>query len=126
MNRELLLRRALSAAAVFNVGGAVLFGFPASGLGPVLGLPAEVPLTYRVFVALFVLLFAGAYAWLAAQPAMNRPFVLFGAIGKLAAFAAMLVLCLLGEVPVLSVVVGSGDLLFAGLFVWCLSTTKPR
>jgi hypothetical protein len=32
--------------------------------------------------ALFVLLFAGAYAWLAMQPTINRPFVAFGAIAR--------------------------------------------
>ena len=121
MNRELILRRALWAAAAFNVGGAILFGFPASLPGRLAGLPETVPAAYRALTALFVLLFGGAYAWLAWQPSINRPFVAFGAIGKASAFSVFVLLWLAGEASPSSVGIIGGDLAFAGLFAWCLA-----
>jgi hypothetical protein len=120
MDRDRLLHRALAVAAVFNLGGAVLFAFPASGLGAVAGLPPDVPVAYRAMTALFILLFGGAYAWLAAQETIDRPFVAFGAIGKASAFLVVLLLWLAGEAAAQSVALISGDLLFAALFAWCL------
>ena len=124
MNRERLLRRSLWAAAVANLGGAVLFGFPDSALGQLAGLPAAVPPLYRAMTAAFVLLFGGAYAWLAAQPRINRPFVAFGAIGKTAAFLTVTALSLAGAAAARSVAVLSADLVLAALFVWGLAGTR--
>ena len=115
-----LLRRALWVAAALNVGGAFLFAFPASSLGQLAGLPTVVPVAYRAFTALFILLFAGAYAWLANQPSINRPFVVFGAIGKASAFFVVLLLWLTAEASTRSVLAISGDLVLAGLFTWGL------
>jgi hypothetical protein len=123
MDREQILRRALGIAAVFNAGGAMLFAFPANALGEMAGLPAAVPAVYRALVALFVLLFGGAYGWLAVQPTINRPFVAFGAIGKASAFFLVFVLWIAGEVPARGVATISGDLAFAALFAWCLAAT---
>jgi hypothetical protein len=120
MNRELVLRRSLWAAAFFNVGGAVMFGFPSLPTGQMAGLPADVHPVYRAFVALFVLLFGGAYAWLAAQPAINRPFVAFGAIGKTCAFVTAVLLWLAGQIAGMGVAIFTGDLALAALFFWGL------
>jgi len=49
------------------------------------------PPIYCALLALFVVLFAGAYAWLALQPNINRPLVAFAAIGKAGAFAVVFV-----------------------------------
>jgi hypothetical protein len=125
MDREQVLRRALWATAVFNLGGAVMLGFPASPPAQLAGMPADVPLLYRALTAMFVLLFGGAYAWLAAQPAIDRPFVRFGAIGKSCAFATVLLLWLAGVAAGRSVAVFSGDLAFAALFFWCLAGLQP-
>ena len=121
MNRELLLRRILRIAALFNVAGAYMFAFPASPIAALAGLPAAVPVVYRVFTAAFVLLFGGSYAWLAGHKPIIQPFVAFGAIGKASAFALMLVLWLCGEASLGGVVIISGDLLLAALFAWCLA-----
>ena len=86
MSREHVLRPALWTAAFFNLAGAYPFAMPASSMGQFAGLPPDAPVVYRAMTALFVLLFAGAYAWLAMQPSINRPLVAFGAIGKAAAF----------------------------------------
>ncbi len=89
-------------------------------MGQFAGLPADVPVIYRAMTALFVLLFGGAYAWLAMQPTINRPFVAFGAIGKAAAFMTVVVLWLTGAVPGSGVLAMLGDILLALLFAWCL------
>jgi hypothetical protein len=121
MDRERILRRALGTSAVFNAAGAMLFAFPAGVMGDLAGLPAAVPVVYRGLTALFVLLFGGAYAWLALQPTINRPFVAFGAIGKASAFFLVFCLWIAGEVPARGVAMISGDLAFAALFAWCLA-----
>lgn len=120
MSRELLLRRALWAAAGFNVLGALLFAFPRLPLAQLAGLPAEVPGAYRAFVALFILLFGAAYAWLARSAQPDRPMVLFGAIGKTSAFVLAMVLWLAGAFSGVGVLLASGDLGFAAIFFWCV------
>lgn len=111
------LRRLFLVSALFNVAGAALFAFPAAGLGPWLGLPAEVPLLYRAFTADFVLLFAGLYLWLARTPEPPPPVVLFAAVGKGSAFALIALLWLTGLASGRTVMVASGDLLLALLYL---------
>jgi hypothetical protein len=110
------IRRVLWTTAFFNLGGAALFGFPSSPLGRLAGLPAFVPGVYRALLALFVLLFAGAYAWLARSETIDRPLVAFAAIGKASAFAVICGFWLLGAAPARAALLASGDLVFAVLF----------
>lgn len=117
-------RRLLWAAALFNVLAAVLLGFPGSPPGQMAGLPAEVPLAYRAIVVVFVLLFAGCYAWLAAQPEPNRPMVVLGAVGKIAVVAVVMGLWWAAQAPVASLAAVSGDLVFAVCFLWWLTNSK--
>jgi len=124
MSREHVLRPALWTAAFFNLAGAVPFAFPASSMGQLAGLPADAPLFYRAMTALFILLFAGAYAWLAMQPTINRPFVAFGAIGKAAAFVLVVALWLQAMVPAGAVLAMVGDIILALLFAWCLADRR--
>jgi len=124
MKREAVLRRALWFAAVFNVGGAYLFAFPASPIGSLMGLPSTVPAVYRAFTALFILLFGGAYVWLANHQSIIRPFVAFAAIGKASAFVLALALSFFGEVSPNGIALISGDLILAALFMWCLAGTR--
>ena len=114
------MRRALWTTTAFNIGGALLFAFPGSPLGALAGLPSGVPAAYRALTALFVLLFAGAYAWLATQPTFDRPLVAFLAIGKASAFTVILCLWLASALAARSVIVASGDLAFAAIFSWWL------
>lgn len=118
--RERFLRRVLWVSALFNVVGALLFSFPASAASQLAGLPASVPPLYRGLTGLFIFLFGCAYAWLVKQPAINRPFVAFGAIGKAAAFALVVMLWLAGETSATSVALMSGDLVLAGLLAYGL------
>src|SRR5262249_42818170 len=114
-----LMRRALLVSAFFNLGGALLFAFPGS-VGQLAGLPGAVPRLYSATVTLFVLLFGGAYAWLARQPRIDRPLVAMSAIGKAGFFVVVLGCWVLSEASGLSVLAASGDLAFAAIFAWWL------
>jgi hypothetical protein len=123
LDRNKVFRNTLWVCVVFNLGGALLFAFPASPLSQFAGLPVSVPPLYSTLVAFFVALFGGAYAWLACQPNFDRPLVALAAIGKAGAFAIILIFWLLGEIPGRGVLVASGDLIFAGIFTWRLLTS---
>ncbi len=120
MDRDRVVRRALWFSAAFNLGGAVLFAFPSSAPGRLIGLPAPVPPIYRALLAMFVLLFAGAYAWLASQRIIHRPLVALSALGKAGAFSVIFAIWLLDQAPARSVVAGAGDLALAAIFTWWL------
>jgi hypothetical protein len=123
MNTDQFIRRVLWATVVFNLGGGLLFAFPESVPGQLARLPVPVPRIYAMLLAFFVLLFGGAYAWLALQPNIDRPLVAFAAIGKTGAFAIIFIFWVLGEAPARGVLAATGDLIFAGLFLyWLLST----
>jgi hypothetical protein len=119
MDRTHLMRCALWGSVVYNIGGALLFGFPGS-LGHLAGLPAPVPPVYTALLAFFVALFGGAYAWLARQPTIDRPLIALAALGKAGVFAIILVFWLLGDVPGIGVLSASGDVAFAAIFAWWL------
>lgn len=117
MKQGRLLKAALLASAVFNMGGVVLFSLPGSLPGQLSGLPVAVPAIYQYLTALFMFLFGAAYAWLAFRPRVDLPLVIFGTIGKLAAFSLMVVLWLTAQVETCTLLLVSGDLVFALLFV---------
>lgn len=119
MDRDHLMRRALWASVAFNLGGALLFAFPAS-LGRLAGLPGSVPHVYSASLAFMVALFGGSYAWLARQPRIDRPLVAFAALGKTGFFAVVFVCWLLGEAPARGVLAATGDVAFAAIFAWWL------
>ena len=119
MDRDHVMRRALWASVVYNLGGTLLFAFPSS-LGGLAGLPMPVPRVYTALLAVFVALFGGAYAWLARQARIDRPLVAMAALGKAGVFAVILSCWLLGEVPGRGVLAVSGDLAFAVVFAWWL------
>ena len=120
MDRDTFMRRALSISVVYNLGGALLFAFPSSLVGRLAGLPVLVAPIYSTLLAFFVTLFAGAYAWLARQPNIDRPLVAFSAIGKAGAFSVILLFWLFGQGSGRGVVAVVGDLVLAGIFVWWL------
>lgn len=125
LGKDQTLRRLMAASAVVNLAGAVLFAFPGSALGQLAGLPAETSPLYRGLVVLFVLLFAGMYAWLSRQDPVPRPAVCLAAIGKSSAFLLVLALWLMDEAPARLVVAISADLLLAAYYlVWLHDSTR--
>jgi len=125
MERDRLMRRALWASTVFNLGGALAFAFPGS-LGALAGMPSPVPALYAATIAFLVTLFAGTYAWLASQPVIDRPLVAFCAIGKAGFFAIVVACWLAGAAPARGVLAAFGDLVFAAIFAWWLATEEPE
>jgi hypothetical protein len=121
MNRDTFMRRVLWFSAAFNLSGAAIMAFPSSALGQWLALPSSVPPLYSAYVAYFVALFAGAYAWLACRPVIDRPIIALAAIGKAGIFFITLFLWLMGEAAGRGVVAVVGDLILAVIYVWWLS-----
>lgn len=117
------MRRALWASVFFNAGGALLFGLPDT-VGSLAALPVPVPRLYTLTIAYFVLLFGGAYGWLAMQPRIDRPLVAFLAIGKAGFFVLTLGCWLAGVASGLGVVGAAGDLAFAAVFASWLASTR--
>ncbi|HEY0975536.1 MAG TPA: hypothetical protein VGE57_13660 [Solimonas sp.] len=126
MDRDRLIRAALWASVPFNAAAAFGLAFPASPLAAPFGLPSMVPQPYPAMLGAFVALFGGLYAWLAWQPQIPRAMVGFSAIGKLAAFVIVTLLWLQGRVGTPLALAGTGDLLFAVIFLHWLRTTGPR
>ena len=120
MDKDNFMRGTLWVSVVYNFGGALLFAFPSSPLGQLAGLPTPVPPIYGALLAFFVVLFGGAYAWLARQPTIDRPLVALAAIGKAGVFAVIFTFWLLGEAPGRGVLAAAGDLVLAGIFAWWL------
>jgi hypothetical protein len=119
------MRAALWASVPYNLGAAALFAFPSSAPGQLVGLPTPAPPLYGALVAVFMLLFGGAYAWLACQPVIHRPLVALAAVGKLSVFAVFTALWLFGAAPGLGALAAIGDLALAAVFVWWLLGARP-
>jgi len=117
------MRGALLASAVMNTGAALIFAFPDS-LGQFAGLPAPVPRIYTTLLAVFVLLFGVAYAWLSRQRVIDRPLVALSALGKAAVFSVIFVFWMLGDLSGRSAMAAIGDLIFAAIFAWWLTHTR--
>ena len=113
------MRRALRTSFVFNLFGALGFAFPGS-LGSLAGFPSPVPRVYSATLAVLVALFGCTYGWLASQPHIDRPIVVFSTLGKAGFFAVVLGCWLLGELPGIALGAATGDLVFAAIFFWWL------
>jgi hypothetical protein len=118
--KDVFLRKALRTTAVFNVVAAAMVAFPSS-LGQAVGLPLPVPRLYTTLLCSFVVLFGGVYAWLARSPEIDRPLVVLGAVGKISVFAIVAAFWFAGNAPGMLVLLASGDLAFATIFLWWLS-----
>lgn len=126
MDKDVFMRRVLWVAAAFNLGAAFVLAFPASWIGQLAGLPVPVPPIYTTLLAFFVILFGGAYAWLACQPSIDRPLVALAVFGKTGVFIVVLGFWLFGAAPDRGLLAACGDLVFAAIFVWWLLSPVTR
>lgn len=127
LDRDRVMRAALWGSVPYNLGAAAVSAFPNSALAQFAGFPSPVHPVYGALVAVFALLFGGAYAWLAMQPVINRPLVFLSATGKLAVFSVVVVFWLSASVSWRLVVASSGDFFFGAIFCWWLiGQRRPR
>ena len=119
-DKDRLMRGALWFSVIYNLCGAFLFALPTSTPAQLAGFPPGVPPVYRALLAFFVILFGGAYAWLARQAVIDRPLVALSAFGKAGVFSIILIFWLLGLAPAGGVLAATGDLILACIFAWWL------
>lgn len=119
------LRLTLIIAALMTALGSWIFLAPDSGLAQQYDLPADVPVLYRALVSFMLAVFAGLYAWMAAQAQLIRPLLWLGVFGKGGAFLMVLTLFATNHVSagVVSLMIGDGVLSTIWL-VWLLRTRK--
>jgi hypothetical protein len=116
------MRALLWVGVLFNALVGAMMLFPDS-LGALAALPPVGSVFYRWMLAFFVLLFAATYGWLALQPVIHRPLVALAAIGKAGVFVIALVCLARGDIQARTVLLSSGDLVFAVCFwLWLRST----
>jgi hypothetical protein len=121
------MRGALYATAIMNLAAGLLFLPGAGALRALAGFPAGEHAIYLATVALFVLLFGGAYLAAAVMGRADRLFITMAAIGKLG-FVAVVTACwaagaLSGRAPL----VAAADVVFGVLFLaWVLSADAER
>lgn len=119
------IKTTLWMAAGLNSLGAYILSFPASPLGELYKLPAEVPVLYTTLLGYLILLFAGMYAWMATQPVIVRPLLYLGAIGKGGAFGLALVLWATGRTGSSPVMMLSADIVFCVVWLTWLARNRP-
>jgi hypothetical protein len=113
-------RVCLAIAALFNLCGALSFAPPLYKLvAPSLGLPTLLsPFGFWV-LASWILIFGIAYGWLALNPQPQTLFVAVAAFCKMAIATFFFIFWFTGDLPMLALLAGSGDLLLGIAFmVW--------
>jgi hypothetical protein len=120
-----IIRATLWAAAGFNFLAGAALAWPHSAAGALAGLPGDVPRAYALTLGLLVGLCGAMYAWLAARPRLERPWLAFLASGKCGVFLLVLVLWLEAQASGRALCLSVVD---AGLGVtwlaWLLGTRK--
>ena len=128
MISESVMRLSLLASVPFNLVAAGALAFPGSALGAATGNDGGVvPPLYAYTLGFIVALFGVAYGWLALQTEIDRLMVGFAAVAKAGVFAIAAGLWLADDGAGRVVVVASGDLVFAVLWLsWLVSRRAAR
>ena len=120
------MRRALFATAVMNVLAAAAFAPPAASLRALAGFPEAGHPLYLLVVGMFILIFGLGYLWTAVVGRAERLFIALAAGGKMSFFGLLVGCWAVGTVPIRLPVLGTGDLIFAMLFLaWLVSVRAP-
>lgn len=123
MSRDQIMRPALVVGAIFNLAAAAIFLFPDT-LGRTADLPRSGAVYQSWLIAVFIVIFAGLYLWLARRPVIDRQMIVLAVIGKLGVFLVSATCLLRGELSLKAFAPAAGDFLFVLLFVWWL--VEPR
>lgn len=119
------LRLALALSAPLNLCGAILFSPPGAVLRAWAGYP-EAPPFYQWTLASWVLAFGVAYGHAAWRGRADGALLALGAFGKGVFFALTVAMAVRGELPWLTVVAASPDLMLAMVFLRGLATAGPH
>ncbi|MGL5061608.1 MAG: hypothetical protein ACRC62_16690 [Microcoleus sp.] len=124
----LWFRYCLSIAAIYNLFGAISFAPPVYyQVAESLGLPKEATPFCLWTIASWILIFGFGYAWLAVKPKPEYLFIAVAAACKLAIAIWFIIFWLTGDLPLISLFAGLGDLSFAAIFMfWLLQTSKNQ
>jgi hypothetical protein len=114
------MRPALVVGAIFNVVAAAFFLFPES-LGSMVDLPRPGSFYYSWLIAVFIVIFAGLYIWLAQRPVIDRKMIVLAVVGKMGVFAVSVAALALGELSLKAFAPAAGDFLFVLIFLWWLA-----
>ena len=112
-----LVKQTLGLSVPFNMLAAYLLAFPASAPAQLVELPTPVPALYTALTAFLVVLFGAMYAWMAIQEEVPRQFLFLGIIGKTGVFVIAAALWLASANSGRLVLLASGDLAFAMLWL---------
>lgn len=123
-HRDLVMRRALMLSAPLNLFGGIAFAFPSS-VGSIAGLPEAGSRFYTSTLAVMVVIFGFAYAWLALQPRIDRPLVAVAAAGKLGVFIVAIGCWFTGHIGAVGAAGTVADLLLSLVFLWWLCGSAP-
>ncbi|MGL5062213.1 MAG: hypothetical protein ACRC62_19735 [Microcoleus sp.] len=111
-------RVCLAIAALFNFCSALSFAPPLyDAVAPSLGLPPLIsPFSFWV-LASWISIFGIAYAWLALNPQPQTLFVAVAAACKMAIAVFFFIFWFTGDLPIIALAGGSGDLLCGVAFI---------
>jgi hypothetical protein len=115
------IRIALWSSVALNLAGLVIF------TGGALGRPSSLlslPIApfYSAQLAMMIGLFGCAYAWLAMQPSVDLPLLLFGAIGKVAFFMLFVLYWVVGDLSWPHVAQASPELVLGLVYLWWIKS----
>jgi hypothetical protein len=116
-------RVALWASVALNLFGAWLFLTPAVG-GSSSMLPLDPPPFYAAQIGMVILIFAGAYAWLASRRPIDRPLLTVGAAGKIGFFTVSAAFWAAGDLTFEQAAQATPDLVLGSIFAWHLLATR--
>ena len=120
------MRRTLFATAGMNILAAAAFVPAAEPLRAVLGIPEAGHALYLLAVGMFILIFGLGYLWAAIAGRAERLFITLAAVGKLSFFGLLVGCWTVGALPIRLPVLGTGDLIFAMLFLAWLISARAR
>jgi hypothetical protein len=116
-------RYLLAATVLLNLGGAIALAPPIHSSGGRSGLPQAHPF-YLWTLSSWILIFGVGYFWLALTAKPERLFIAVAAAAKLAIAVLLFAFWMVGDLPLMSMLLGCADLFFAIAFIYWLFQTR--
>ncbi|MEC4887783.1 MAG: hypothetical protein SAL70_41695 [Scytonema sp. PMC 1070.18] len=118
-------RYCLLFTAIFNLFGAISFAPPVYNwvVNPLGLVNGTSPFSLWV-IAFWILIFGVVYAWLAIKSQPEKLFIAVAAACKMASAILFFIYWFTGDLPLSSLFAGSGDFIFAILFIFWLFQTR--